>query len=450
MTPDRALIYSILGGGIPAFNVAKRKGIVADDLFGDDVAVFKLIETFIPKGRLPSLEEIGLFARVALAPSTSPFDPEMCAQAIQRRSLTKVLNDAVGEISQGIIQDPYAARKALHELVLKTGRTDSGISSSNDPSVIEELETRYLKAEAQPDGMLGLSSPWPSLDQESLGLQNGELHVLFAKRKVGKTFGALAWFEHIWAHDMLPGEKALIISMEMPRWQIYRRLFAIKEKLDYGAFRSGKLNVDQRQRFFEFCKMMKTPDPSRSEVIVAAADTVRTVPDIVALAAQHRPRFVLVDAFYILGKDAKKPKWERTLENAESLKLDLCTLDIPVLATTQLAGTVGKQELDADTDAAAFAKGIGDYADASYGFFCDDMLKQDSKRIFRVMDAREFVPLSLLINFSQERQDYSEIKVLEKDGDLDEPAKKGGAGPKDGKLDDLPDFDEGDQLKFGA
>jgi len=449
LTPDRALVYSILKNGIPGYNAAKRKGIQADDIKGEqDQAVFKLIEKFIPTGRMPSYEEIALFAHVILPPNDALLDSAMCADAIATRTLKTQLNDTIGQIGQKILVDPYKARTELQELLLKTNRADGRISSSNDPIVVEELEQRYLQAESKPEGMLGLSSPWQSLDRASLGLQNGELHVLFAKRKVGKTFGALAWFEHIWTHDIKSGEKALIISMEMPRWQIYRRLFAIKEKLNYELFRSGRLQPEQRERFFAYCNAMKTADSNRSEIIVAAADSVKTVADIVALAAQHRPRFVLVDAFYILGKDAKKPKWERTLENAESLKLDLCTMDIPVLATTQLSGSVGKQELDADTDAAAFAKGIGDYADASYGLFCDETMKADEQRIFRVMDAREFVPINLLINFSQSRQDYSEIKVLDEDGDIN-PAPAANTGGPRKKLEDLPDFEEGDQLKFG-
>lgn len=443
MTPDRALIHSILNGGLKAYNVARRKGIKSKDLFGDDILVFKLIEDFAPKGRLPNLAEVEQFAGVKINPLSESLDIERAAEAVARRSLIKQLNDGWGPVADLITKDPYEARKQLGDLFQASSTRETLVDSSNSPDVIGEVKERYLKAKATPGGLLGLSSPWPSLDRASLGLQKGELHVLFAKRKVGKTFGALAWVEHIWSHDLQPGENILVVSMEMPKWQIYRRLFAIKNKLDYALFREGRLPEDQEARFFAWCEEMQKPDESRPHIVVASSKEVKNTRDVATLVAQHRPRLVFVDAFYILNKDVKKQKWERTLECAEELKLNIASdLEVPVLASTQLASQVGKQELDADSDGAAFAKNIGDYVDASYGYFADDMMKEQRRRILKVMDAREFMPISLLINFDQATQNYSEIKRYDEDKSFSNPSVKK-------SLDDLPDFEKDDQLKFG-
>lgn len=444
MTPDRALIHAIIKGGLPAFNLVRKRGVNADDLFGDDIEIFKLFEKYLTKGRIPTIEEIALFTngKISLQSHDGPIDPDISAEVIAKRSLTRKLNDGVGKITDQITVDPFKARDDLSKLIHETVWSQGNIQSTNLPTSIEEVEHRYLQAERQTSGILGLSSPWTSLDEASMGLQNGEVSVVFAKRKTGKTFFSLAWADHIWQNDLKPGENILFVSMEMPPWQINRRLFAIRNRLNYDLFRKGKLPLDQRERFLEWCRLQKEPNLTRPEVVVVGSDVVRTVSDLVGVAAQYRPRVVFVDGFYILGKDQKKQIWERTLENVQAIKLDAAVnLNIPFVISTQLSGTVGKQDLDAEADSAAYAKAIGDYADACYGLFADDAFKADEKRVFRVMEAREFVPINLLINFSQSRQDYSEIRVLDKETvDFSED--------KDKIETDLPDFNSDDQIPF--
>jgi hypothetical protein len=442
LTPDRALIYAILKGGIPAFNLVRRRGVKSDDLFGDDVEVFKVFEKFLPKGRMPTTEEISLLTKIAIPPHDGLIDPDICAESIAKRSLSKKLNDGVGKITDEIVTDPFKARAELGKLVHETVWSQGNVQSTNLPTSISEVEDRYLEAEKHEGGLLGLSSPWPSLDAASLGLQNGEVSVVFAKRKTGKTWAMLAWANHIWKNALKRGENILFISMEMPPWQINRRLFAINNKLDYALFREGKLPEDQRTRFLEWCKSQKEADTERPEVIVIGSDVVRTVPDLVGVVAQYRPRAVFVDGFYILGKDQKKQMWERTLENVQAIKLDAAVnLNLPFVISTQLSGQTGKHVMDADSDAAAYAKAIGDYADACYGIFADDMFRAAEKRLLRVMEAREFKPIDLQINFSQSRQDYSEIKVV--------TSKEDEALNDSGAIDtNLPDFEPDEQLSF--
>ena len=415
MTPDKALILSILSGGIQAFNTVKQKGVSAKDLYGNEAAVFTFIESFIKNGRLPSYLEIETLCKIKLDPPAEQLDPKLFADVIIKRALSTKLNDGIGSILEKITKDPVQAREELIELLHKTSLSTSSTRSTGDALTIEEVENRYLTAESRPTGLLGLSSPWPSLDKQSLGLENGSLHVILAKKKAGKSNSACAWVEHIWTHDLKENDNILVVSMEMPAWQINQRIFAVHNKLDYQAFRSGKLIKQDRDKFINWCQEMKQPS-NRPKIITVDSSTVKNVSDITALTAQYRPKLVLVDAFYILGKSSNKPKWERTLENAEALKLDLAsTMNVPVIATTQLSSNVGAQELDADVDAAAFAKNLIDYVDAAYGLFMDEMLRAEEKRIFRVIAARDFVPLSLLINFNMTTQDYSEIKCLDND-----------------------------------
>jgi intein/homing endonuclease len=229
--------------------------------------------------------------------------------------------------------------------------------------------------------------------------------------------------EHIWTAklpsgepELKPGENILVVSMEMPTFQVLRRFFAIHKKLDYEKFRSGHLDQLDETRFFDWCDQMATPNPTRAEVIFVASDKVRTVDDIVGLVAQYRPKAVFIDSFYILTRrDGRMPMWERMLENIKEIKLNLAVkFGVPVIATTQLSGAVKRGDLNAEADAISFAKAVGDFADSIDGIFGNDKFRGSNKRILRGMEAREFVTVDLEINFDPVTHNYSEIRVLDK------------------------------------
>jgi len=449
--PDRALILSIISGGIQAFQVAKSLGVEAEHLFDEDRLIFAAMEgIFLPKGKMPTIADIKLHLKIDIPPSDNVYDPELCAKYIVTRTLSTKLSDGIGPIIDLIPSDPHKARTDLSELIRSTNWSIGNVVRTNSPYAIDEIKKRYVEAKQRDGSLLGYSSPWKSRDQRSLGLQPGEVTVLLAKRKQGKSWLLLKWAEHIWTAtlsngepELKPGENILVISMEMPVWQVMRRTFAIRNKLDYEKFRAGKLDPADEIRFYEWCEQMRTPDPSRSEIIFAGSDRVRTVGDIVGLTAQYRPKVVFIDSFYILSRSDKRMQlWERMLANISDIKLDLAVgLNVPVVATTQLSGQVKRGDLDAEADAVAYAKAIGDYADSIDGLFGNDQFRDQKKRILRGMEAREFVTVDLEINFDPGVHDYSEIRVV----DSAEDSKKKGFGGQD-----QGDDDGDDGISFGA
>lgn len=270
---------------------------------------------------------------------------------------------------------------------------------------------------------------------------------------VHNTWIMLKWVEHIWnaidsrgKPELGPGECILVVSMEMPVWQVMRRLFAIHQKLDYEKFRAGQLDEEQEKRFLDWAEEMKKPDPDRSELIVVASDRCRTVDDIVGLTAQYRPKAVFIDSFYILDSSGGRMQmWERMIENIKAIKLDIAIgFGIPVVTTTQLSGQVKKGDMNAEADAVAYAKAIGDYADAIDGIFGNTEFRGNNRRIIRGMEAREFRTVDLEIHFNPGTQEYGEIKVLDRvedsSGDLGVADDKGDSGPESDN--DDPFYDE--------
>lgn len=433
MTPDRALVHSVLHFNIPGFFTAKRHGVKPEHLYDEAQRVFRFIEDFVAKGRTPTFDEVKIATGVELDPSIdgSKLDPEVCAKAIATRTLGKQLSKGIDEILDTLKRDPFKARDDISSLVTSSTWSYGDFETLPSPQTVKSIRDLYLTAESYKGGLLGYGSPWPTMDKASRGLQRGELTVLFAKKKQGKTFAKLAWVEHIWSKDTLitPDDTILFLSMEMQPRLVYRRFAAVHLKLNYEQFASGTLSTFERDRFMQWCDDLINNRFQRPKLVVISSNEAPDVQSLSHIVARLRPKLVVIDSFYMLAREGDKT-WERMLGNVQDLKLKIANAyDIPVLASTQLAGAVDREVLSADTDDAAYAKAIGDYADASRGLFGSFEHHRDNRRLWRGMESREFKPAHLLINFNLSTMDFSEIKEIGEDSDGSDGDADGGGPP---------------------
>ena len=232
---------------------------------------------------------------------------------------------------------------------------------------------------------------------------------------VHNSWMVIVWAVHMWRNDLKPGEKILFVTMEMTELQIMRRMACIDLRVPWNDLREGKLDMHQKQKLDDWCedRISDGNDPTKANIIFATAKQCKNTRDIGALVAEYRPVCVVVDSFYILGRGDGKSIYEKVLGNVEGLKLDVALqYDVPVLASTQLKGTLAKDALNADSDDAMGAKAIGDYADVTRGLFADQGLWDAQERLWRGMEAREFKPRDVKINFNFDRMDFSEIEEI--------------------------------------
>lgn len=264
---------------------------------------------------------------------------------------------------------------------------------------------------------------------------------------VHNTWILLSWFMHILKNDLAgTNDNLLIVSMEMPAKAIYKRLAAIDLQLDYKAFRKGRLTTEEKNRLLAKAKELENPPSGTPTIHVATAKEVKSVAEICDKVSELRPRAVGIDGMYILGRDKRMGMWERTITNCSEIKLDLCEdMDMGVLATTQIKGTTDKQALEATADDAAYAKAIGDWADAMRGLFMNDEHEMNGTRVFRAMESREFQGVDLEINFKLATH-FSEVKIMDdksSSDDDDEEKKK----PADGEAEPVIDGSGGEEEK---
>jgi replicative DNA helicase len=437
LTPDMKLIHAILrSGDIKSYFLARKLGVRPEALLDAGArGLFELIGKLVKQGRLPSLPEVQEVAGNEFKLSADPIDVELIANGLVKRGLREQLIKGFRDIytDDRLATEPDKVRDDLTELVKSTAWSFGEPSSMNDRASIEAILASYEKAARVKSGLLGLSSPWPTVDAASLGLQGGELTVLFAKRKVGKSWLTIAWAVHNWRNDLKPGERLLFVTMEMTELQVMRRMAAIDLKLSWSDLRGGKLTSSQVQQLESWCDARIHAPKEDPNIIVLGSNQVRSAADISVAVSEYGPKMVYVDSFYILGRSSAKSLHERVLGNVQELKLDVALQhEVPVLASTQLKGTTSKDVLSADSDDAMGAKAIGDYADVTRGLFMNDQLRAAKERYWRGMESREFEGRDVRINFNLERMDFSEIEEIVDDvaQEEEEDSKGSGSGKK--------------------
>ena len=423
LTKEWYFIHSILQGGSMSLLVARRLGIEAKHLGdGEEAKVYEFILTKRFLARTPDAKDIFHATGVVVPECEDECDVEIFGPIVRDFALYRQISNSAMKIMTDARDNPLEARDKLRELIRDTGWVQSGsVDRTNNPGSIQEIRKNYERAEAAIKSgiLLGLPSPWPAWDARSLGLQPGKMLVLAGKREQGKTLLSLVWANYLWNHGLMPGENILYVSMEMDPVTLKQRLFAIRNRLDYQSFRIGDLKREEADRFYEFCEEFEDkPDPSRPEIILAYSSTVRSVGHIADLCVEYKPKAVFIDGLYILsnGVPGNAPMWEKTLRAAESVKLELAnTLMLPVVVTTQIAGSKEQNDFSANADSLGYAKAIADYADILLGIFSDEKMRADNERLIKCLKGREFKPIYWKIRADMKNQNYDEIEWFEDD-----------------------------------
>lgn len=93
-----------------------------------------------------------------------------------------------------------------------------------------------------PDGMIGLQTPFVELNNKTQGMQAGDLIIVAARPSMGKTTFAMNLVESVLLNTDLP---AVVFSMEMPAESIVTRLLSSFGAINQTNLRSGRLSEDE-------------------------------------------------------------------------------------------------------------------------------------------------------------------------------------------------------------
>lgn len=174
------------------------------------------------------------------------------------------------------------------------------------------------------------------LDEMVRGFEPSAMYILAARTGMGKT-AIMLQMAHAAA---AAGNSVLVISLEMPRIQLARRILCQMSGVPLKALKDGTITPDQMSRIYAH-----SADFARMPLSFADA-TSQTMLDIQASVRSIRPSLLVVDHIGLIKPGAtngsKRSREQEIAEFSRGLKAIALEHEMPVLALCQVGRDVAK------------------------------------------------------------------------------------------------------------
>lgn len=216
-----------------------------------------------------------------------------------------------------------------------------------DDTLTETMEERvdYYDNLSTQRGLLGWPTGFPSMDQATAGLQNGQLVTLVGLQKVKKSM--LLMCMNIAAHQA--GARTLFASFEMNNTEQATRHDALRANISLTRLQRGKYTAEERKRLI---RTMHELDGMQPLVLVHDPAGTTTVSALAAKIALHHPDVVYIDGTYMMdaeGVSAEPGSPQALTSITRSLKRLAQRSEIPIVQTTQALSWKAKRHLTLDS-----------------------------------------------------------------------------------------------------
>ncbi len=184
------------------------------------------------------------------------------------------------------------------------------------------------------DGIMGVPTPFTSLNRAGVGWMPGELIALFARPTVGKSWMCV----QMAVTAVMHGFKTLLVSTEMPISQMNLRTDvvlgnAMGYTLSHSALRNGDpINEDEYSNFLK--------DVKDKPLLVCdhiEGESSISLESLQNLIRKYNPELVVIDGIYLVTNSGKNHKamWEQTHMLFYGLKNLCLSTNTPIFVSTQ-------------------------------------------------------------------------------------------------------------------
>jgi replicative DNA helicase len=334
------LSYDYVESGI-VLNVEKYADLQKIGIMPDQMAVFGealqfVYDTIDETRKAPStsilLEKFpDLDASAEGAAELEFFSGEVKHQLMYRRSVA-LATEYIPQIKDDNPQETLS--KLIQSLGDLTAVIDDDIEvyDSGATNRADEYLEKVAKRKDNKLGILGIPTPFKTVNRLGVGFMPGELYSLFARPTVGKSFICIKCA----AIAVQRGYKVLLVSTEMPVSAMALRMDAFLGRLKGYKFSLHKLrrgdegiDVDKYREYLDSLGENNMIFPHHLGFDALSVESIRN------LVRKYTPDIVIVDGVYLLSDQDSKAKWEQNDNLFKGLKNIAMAYDIPVFCTTQ-------------------------------------------------------------------------------------------------------------------
>ena len=271
-------------------------------------------------------------------------------------------------------------------------------------------------------------SPWPTVNDMTLGFWPGDLALFVARIGVGKTWCAVLLALTAW----LAKHKVLFATTEISRIRIAMRMLCVHYRLNYRSFRMGRLTTLTEKKMEGAIKEILDDE----NLYIAGGSFDFQIENFAATIEEVNPEFIVLDGAYLLRVDGKS-RQEKAANAFDELKRMGNRYEIPIAATTQF-NREAKQNIasTAKLENIGLTDVAGQNADLAFSLMQTDDMKREKRLMMGSMKVREGEGRDLELNWDFETMNFTE-RPSEHSGDAAEEdfiADDSGSGEDDGNM----------------
>jgi len=249
-------------------------------------------------------------------------------QLIEYRKRQKTI-DALLDAQQAVAQQDHNA--ALQTMVQAAQvLMNDGVRESLDENLSDDPIQRYdeyMSIKTRPNGLLGLSTGFNTIDKITSGVMKQQLWTIAAPPKTGKS--VLAMQMAIKAQD--ENQRVMFQSFEMTAREMKTRYDAMRSHISHQRLIMGALKSDEEKRYLDHLGI------ARDDFWMPDTVASRTITGLCAKVEKYEPDILFVDGMYLMfDEETGETESERSLRSlTRSMKRVAQRYNIPVVVSTQ-------------------------------------------------------------------------------------------------------------------
>lgn len=398
MNFDSAFVAALVHEGLPLILKAKGMGIRPDDL-DDGEARIALQFLYIYSEKYREAPPVSLVVAESGAdldrqPGTADYFIDHQIEKKLFREVKNGLSRSLELLGKKGARDSFESLEGLLRNLRKGNQVRSPVESLF--RLGDEMLSDYNDIKA---GKKGILTRWPSINDSTMGFWPQDLVLLVARVATGKTWSGVIIAHDAWAgrwcdfvgttlkayEDPTQKKRILFVTTEMSKKRIANRFYAVRYKLPYKPFRSGKLGSIAESRMVKGVEELRDMDG----LSVVGGDFDFTVSGLEAAIDQAEPHMVVLDGAYLLRSEGRN-RTEQAANTFDDLKRLLHRYNIAGVVTSQLNRSANpNQRQTVNTESIALTDVAAWNADVAIAMIQDENQKRQKRMWLKPLKVRE-------------------------------------------------------------
>jgi replicative DNA helicase len=310
---------------------------------GKPIDIFTVTESLRARG---SLQQIGgeyyliTLSNIVATAAHIEYHARIVLQMYVKRKLIEISGEII-EKSYDETVDVLDLLDSAEQELFKVSQGSLKRGSAEIASVVTDVKAQ-LEQLAKQEGLSGIPTGFPSIDDSTSGWQNGELIIIAARPGMGKTAFVLSMARNMAVDHKVP---VAIFNLEMTSDQLIKRLLSIETEIPAEKFRSGKLTET------EWFLLNNKIDKVSEAPIYINDSSMLSIFDLRAQARRMKSQYnigiLIIDYLQLMTAQTNHKSGNREQEIStisRNLKSLAKELDIPVIALSQLSRKVEERQ----------------------------------------------------------------------------------------------------------